>query len=223
VLPKAGHADWVGAMEDVLQVYTRPYAAQRPVVCLDEARQQLVAAVTPPLPMPPGHPARQDYAYARCGTATLCMGFEPWAGQRHVTVTDPRPKADVAVVRREVAEGTDADTDKMVLVMDHLQTHTLAVLDQGDPPAEARRLYERFEGHHTPKHASGLNMAETELSVLGRPCLDRRIAHQRLLTREVAAWARQRHQAQVRVDWQFTTAAARIKLKRLYPKLEPVN
>lgn len=173
--------------------------------------------------MQPGHPARQDYEYERCGTANLFMVFEPLAGQRHVKVTDQRTNADVAVVLREVADVTYAGADKIVLVMDNLNTHRLAVLYQVYPPEEARRLYERFEVHHTPKHASWLNMAETALSVLGRQCLDRRIADQGLLRREVAAWEDKRNRAQVRVDWQFTTAAARIKLKRLYPKLEPVN
>jgi hypothetical protein len=210
-------------MEDVLEVSTRPYDAQRPVVCLDEASTQLVADVTPPRPGQPGHPARQDDEDERCGTANLVMVCEPLAGQRHVKVTDQRTNADVAVVLREVADVTYADADQIVRVMDHLNTHTLAVLYQGYPPEEARRLYERFEVHHTPKHASGLNMAETELSVLGRQCLDRRIASQDLLRREVAAWEDKRNRAQVRVDWQFTTADARMKLKRLYPKLEPIN
>jgi hypothetical protein len=223
VLPTEGHADCVGALEDGLEVYPRPYDAQRPVVCLDEASQQWVAEVTPPLPMQPGPPARQDSASARCGTANLCMVCEPWAGQRHVTVTDQRTNAELAVVLREVAEGTHADADKMVVVLDHVHTHKLAVRYHGYPPEEARRLYDRFAVHHTPTHASGLNLAETALSVLGRPCLDRRIAHQRRRKREVAAWERQRNRAQVRVDGQFTTAAARIKLKRLSPKLEPVN
>jgi len=223
VLPKEGNADFVCAMEDVLEVYTRPYDAQRPVVCLDEASKPLDADVTPPLPMQRGHPAHQDDEYERCGTANLFMLFEPLAGQRHVKITDQRTNADVAVVLREVADVTYADADKIVLVMDNLHTHRLAVLYQVYPPEEARRLYERFEVHHTPKHASWLNMAETELSVLGRQCLDRRIAHQDLLRREVAAWEAKRNRAQVRVDWQFTTADARIKLKRLYPKLEPVN
>jgi hypothetical protein len=130
VLPKEGNADFVCAMEDVLEVYTRPYDAQRPVVCLDEASKQWVADVTLPLPMPPGHPARQDYEYERCGTANLFMVFEPLAGQRHVTVTDQRTNADLAVVLREVADGTYADADKIVLVMDNLNTHKLAVLYQ---------------------------------------------------------------------------------------------
>jgi DDE superfamily endonuclease len=210
-------------MEDVLEVYTRPYDAQRPVVCLDEASKQLVADVTPPRPVPPGHPARQDYEYERCGTANLFMLFEPLAGQRHVQVPDQRTNADLAVVLRELADVTYADADQIVLVMDKLNTHTLAVLYQVYPPEEARRLYHRVEVHPTPKHASGLNMAETELSVLGRQCLDRRITSQDRLRREVTAWEAKRNRAQVRVDWQFTTADARIKLKRLYPKLEPIN
>ena len=161
-------------------MYTRPYDAQRPVVCLDEASKQLVADVTPPLPMQPGHPAGQDYEYERCGTANLFMVFEPLAGQRHVKSPTSAPTR-IAVVLREVADVTYPDADKIVVVMDNLNTHKLAVLYHVHPPEEARRFYERFEVHHTPKHASWLNMAETELSVRGRQCLDRRIAHQELL------------------------------------------
>lgn len=223
MLPKEANADYVCAMEDVLEVYTRPYDASHPLVCLDEASKQLVADVTPPLPMEPGQPARQDYEYERCGTANLFMVFEPLAGQRHVKVTDQRTSADLAVVLRELADVTYADAEKIVLVMDNLNTHKLAVLYQVYPPEEARRLCERFEIHYTPKHASWLNMAETELSVLGRQCLDRRIADQDFLKREVAAWQRKRNRARMKVDWQFTTADARIKLKRLYPKVEPIN
>jgi hypothetical protein len=223
VLPKEANADYVCAMEDVLEVYTRPCDPNRPVICLDEASKQLVADVTPPLPMESGQPARQDYEYERCGTANLFMVFEPLAGHRHVKVTDQRTSADLAVVLRELADVLYADAAKIVLVMDNLNTHKLAVLYQVYPPEEARRLCERFEIHYTPKHASWLNMAETELSVLGRQCLDRRIADQDFLQREVAAWQATRNQAQVKVDWQFTTADARIKLKRLYPTLETVN
>ncbi len=210
-------------MEDVLEVYTRPYDPDRPVVCLDEASKQLVADVTPPQPLQPGQPARQDYEYERCGTANLFMVFEPLAGQRHVKVTDQRTSADLAVVLRDLADVTYGDAEKIVLVMDNLNTHKLAVLYQVYPPEEARRLCERFEIHNTPKHASWLNMAETELSVLGRQCLSRRIADPDFLKREVAAWEAKRNRAHVKVDWQFTTADARIKLKRLYPKLEPVD
>jgi DDE superfamily endonuclease len=223
VLPKEANADYVCAMEDVLEVYTRPYDPDRPVVCLDEASKQLVADVTPPLSMQPGQPARQDYEYERCGTANLFMVFEPLAGQRQLKVTEQRTSADLAVVLRELADVTYATAEKIVLVMDNLNTHKLAVLYQVYPPEEARRLCERFEIHYTPKHASWLNMAETELSVLSRQCLGRRIADQDFLKREVAAWEENRNQARVKVDWQFTTADARIKLKRLYPKLEAVD
>jgi hypothetical protein len=223
VLPKEANADYVCAMEDVLEVYTRPHDPDRPVVCLDEASKQLVADVTPPLPMQAGQPVRQDYEYERCGTANLFMMFEPLAGQRHVKVTAQRTGADLAVGLRELADVTYAAAEKIVLVMDNLNTHKLAVLYQVYPPEEARRLCERFEIHYTPKHASWLNMAETELSVLSRQCLDRRIADPEFLKREVVAWQEKRNQAQVKVDWQFTTADARIKLKRLYPKLEAVN
>lgn len=223
MLPKEANADYVCAMEDVLEVYTQPYDPDRPVVCLDEASKQLVADVTPPLSMQPGQAARQDYEYERCGTANLFMVFEPLAGQRQIKVTDQRTNVDLAVLLRELADVTYATADKIVLVMDNLNTHKLAVLYQVYAPEEARRLCERFELHYTPKHASWLNMAETELSVLSRQCLDRRIADPDFLKREVAAWQEKRNQAQVKVDWQFTTADARTKLKRLYPKLEPVN
>jgi hypothetical protein len=223
VLPKEANADYVCAMEDVLEVYTRPYDPDRPVVCLDEASKQLVDDVTPPLPMEPGQPARQDCEYERCGTANLFMVFEPLAGQRHVKVTDQRTNADLAVVLRELADVTYADAEKIVLVMDNLNTHKLAVLYQVYPPDEARRLCGRFEIHYTPKHASWLNMAETELSVVSRQCLDRRMADKDFLRTEVAAWEEKRNQAEVKVNWQFTTADARIKLKRLYPKLEAGN
>jgi hypothetical protein len=223
VLPKQANADYVCAMEDILEVYTRPYDPDRPVVCLDEASKQLVADVTAPLPMQPGQPARQDYEYERCGTANLFLVFEPLAGQRRIKVTGQRTSTDFALVLRELAEVAYAAADKIVLVMDNLNTHKLAVLYQVFPPEEARRLCERFDIHYTPKHASWMNMAETELSVLGRQCLNRRIADADFLTREVAAWEETRNRAQVKVDWQFTTADARIKLKRLYPKLQPVD
>lgn len=155
MLPKEANADYVCAMEDVLEVYTRPCDPNRPVICLDEASKQLVADVTPPLPMEPGQAARQDYEYERCGTANLFMVFEPLAGHRHVKVTDQRTSADLAVVLRELADVLYADATKIVLVMDNLNTHKLAVLYQVYPPEEARRLCERFEIHYTPKHAVG--------------------------------------------------------------------
>jgi hypothetical protein len=223
VLPKQHDADYVSAMEDVLEVYRRPYDEQRPVVCVDEATKQLVADITPPLPMEPGQSARQDYEYERRGTANLFMTFEPLAGRRQVKVTDRRTQVDFAYLLRDMADVHYGTAEKIVLVMDNLNTHKLSVLYAVFPPAEARRLWERFEVHHTPKHASWLNIAECELSVLGRQCLDQRIESSSRLTAEVGSWQRSRNQQQVRVDWQFTTADARIKLKRLYPVLSPIN
>jgi hypothetical protein len=210
-------------MEDVLEVYQRPYDSLRPVVCVDEASKQLVADVTPPLPMEPGQPVRQDYEYERRGTANLFMVFEPLAGQRQVKVTDRRTQADFAHVLQDIADVHYSDAEKIVLVMDNLNTHKLSVLYGVFPPAEARRLGERFEIHHTPKHASWLNMAECELSVLSRQCLDQRIETSSRLAAEIDSWQRARNRQQVRVDWQFTTADARTKLKRLYPVLSPTN
>jgi hypothetical protein len=219
-LPPKANASFVAAMEDVLEVYTRPYDWQRPVICLDEASKQLVAEVQTPLAMQPGQPQRIDYEYERCGTANLFMVFEPLAGKRHVKVTERRTAVDFAEVIRDLVDGAYATAEKIVLVMDNLNTHAPASLYEAFEPAEARRLLERLEIHHTPKHASWLNMAETELSVLARQCLDRRIADRTSLTREVACWEDQRNAAVVKVDWQFTTADARIKLKRLYPSIE---
>ena len=210
-------------MEDVLEVYRRPYDPRRPVVCVDEASKQLVADVTPARPMQPGQPVRQDYEYERCGTANLFMVCQPLAGWRHVKVTDRRTNEDFANLLRDISENHFRKAEKIVLVLDNLSTHKLSVLYRVLPPQEARRLYERFEIHHTPKHASWLNIAECELSALGRQCLARRIDDQRFLTTEVAAWERRRNDEDVRVDWQFTASDARIKLKRLYPMLVPAD
>jgi len=223
VLPKRADAEFVCAMEDVLEVYSRPYAPERPMVCVDEASKQLVADVTPPLPMQPGQPARQDYEYERRGTANLFMLFEPLAGWRHVKVTDRRTNTDFAQVLWDLSEIHYPQAERIVLVMDNLNTHKLSVLYQAFPPDEARRLYERFEVHHTPKHASWLNMAECELSVLARQCLARRIDNQPLLDHEVTCWEHDRNAQEVRVDWHFSTPNARTKLKRLYPVLAPTN
>jgi hypothetical protein len=220
VLPPKANAGFVAAMEDVLEVYTRPYDPTRPVVCFDEASKQLVADVTPALPLQPGRPARVDYEYERRGTANLFMVFEPLAGQRRVTVTERRTAVDFAQMIRVVVDELYATAEKVVLVLDNLNTHAPASLYEAFAPAEARRLLERLEIHYTPKHASWLNMAETELSVLGRQCLDRRIPEREILVREVAAWEAKRNAAVVKVDWQFTTADARIKLKRLYPSIQ---
>ena len=202
MLPKQPDAAFVCAMEDVLEVYTRPYDPKRPVVCVDEASKQLVADVTPPLAMQPGQPAREDYEYERCGTANLFMQFEPLAGRRHVKVTERRTSLDFAHVLRDLSDVHYADAEKIVLVVDNLNTHKLSVLYQAFGPDEARRLVERFEIHYTPKHASWLDMAECELSVLCRQCLDRRIDDRSLLEHEVRCWEEVRNAAEVYVDWQ---------------------
>ncbi len=210
-------------MEEVLEVYARPYDPQRPVVGCDEASKQLVADVQASLPVAPGQPLRVDYEYERQGTANVFMVFEPLAGQRHVEVTARRTKADFAQLLRRLVDEWYPQAEVVTLVVDNLNTHKPAVLYEVFEPAEARRLVERLEFVYTPKHASWLNVAELELSVLGRQCLDRRQPQLPGLAQEVAVWERQRTATAVRVDWQFTTADARIKLKRLYPVLEPVN
>ena len=219
VLPPASDGDFVCAMEDVLEVYQRPYAPTRPVVCFDEQSKQLIRETRTPLPAIPGHPERVDYEYERNGTANLFMAFEPLAGRRQVKVTERRTKVDFAQAIRELVERYP-QAEKVVLVMDNLNTHKLGSLYEAFAPAEARRLIERLEVHHTPKHGSWLNMAETELSVLSTQCLDRRIGERAELRVEVAAWEQSRNTAKCRVDWQFTTADARVKLKRLYPSIQ---
>ena len=219
VLPPQHNAEFVCAMEDVLDVYQRPYDPRRPVVTFDETSRQLTKETRQPVPAAPGRPARVDYEYERNGTANLFLWFEPLVGRRHVKVTDRRTKCDFAVAIRELADGYPA-AEKIVLVMDNLNTHKPASLYEAFPPEEARRLIERLEIHYTPKHGSWLNMAETELSVLARQCLDRRIPDRPTLDAETAAWEQARNAARCRVDWQFTTADARTKLKRLYPSLQ---
>jgi DDE superfamily endonuclease len=221
VLPPKANAGFVAAMEDVLEVYARPRDEKRPVVCLDEGGKQLIGDVRPPLPVRPGNAARVDYEYQRNGTANLFLAFEPLAGRRRVEVTERRTNKDFARLVRRLLEEWYPQADKVVLVLDNLSTHTPAALYEAFAPAEARRLVERIEWHYTPKHGSWLNVAEVELSVLARQCLDRRIPDLETLRAEVATWEQDRNRQRVRVDWQFTTADARIKLKRLYPELTP--
>ena len=207
-------------MEDVLEVYHRPFDEKRPQVCLDEASKQLVGEVVQPIPAQPGQPERFDYEYVRNGTANLFMISEPLAGWRHVMVTERRTAKDFAEVLRWLAEDVYKEAEKIVLVMDNLNTHKLASLYEAFEPEQARRLAERFEVHHTPKHGSWLNVAEIELSVLSRQCLDRRIESTDELWKELEAWEVERNDRQVGVNWRFTTADARIKLKRLYPAIQ---
>jgi hypothetical protein len=220
VIPPQAHAEFVCAMEDVLEVYTRPYAPRRPQVCLDETSQQLVADTRVPIPAAPGQPERIDYEYARQGTANLFMVCEPLAGQRWVKVTERRTAVDFAQLIRELVDEQYPHAEKIVLVMDNLNTHKPASLYEAFTPAEARRWIERLEIHYTPKHGSWLHMAETEFSVLAAQCLDRRIPDAPTLAQEVAAWERQRNTPTCRIDWRFTAQDARITLKRLYPSIQ---
>jgi len=206
-------------MEDVLEVYHRPYDADRPVVCMDEASKQLIAEVREPLPARPGSVAKQDSEYERRGTANLFMAVEPLAGKRSVQVTDRRTKVDWAQFIKFLLLTVYPEVAIIVLVMDNLNTHNIGSLYEAFDPQTARALASRLEIHYTPKHGSWLNMAETELSILSRQCLDRRIESQDILTREVTTWEHDRNTCRSKIDWQFTTADARIKLKRLYPSL----
>jgi hypothetical protein len=203
----------------VLEVYQRPHDPTCPVVCLDETSRQLISETRVPIAAKPGRPARHDYEYERNGTANLFMLFAPLEGWRHVKVTDRHAAVDYAQVLKELSDTHFPDAGKIVLVQDNLNIHKPASLYEAFPAAEARRLVERFEWHYTPKHGSWLNMAESELGVLSSQCLDRRIPDKRTLTDEVAAWRDRRNKSHAKADWQFTTADARVKLKRLYPAI----
>jgi transposase len=206
-------------MEDVLEVYTRPYNPSRPQVCLDEKSKQLVGEVREPLAVCPGHPARYDYEYERNGTANLFIVSEPLAGWRHISVTERRTKIDWAHCIKELVDLHYPKAERIVLVMDNLNTHTPAALYEAFTPLEARRIASKLEIHYTPKHGSWLNMAEIELSVLARQCLDRRIPDRESLAGEVGAWEAERNAAESSIDWRFTSEEARIKLKHLYPEI----
>jgi hypothetical protein len=220
VIPPEHNAEFVAGMEDVLEVYRRPYDPQRPVICLDEQPTQLVGETRVPLPAQPGQVSRYDYEYERLGTANHFMIVEPLAGWRKVSVRETKTAIDVAQEIKDVVDGRYPDAEKIVLVWDNYVTHAPASLYKAFPPEEARRLLDRLEIHYTPKHGSWLDMAEIELSVLTQQCLTRRISDIAVLRREVAAWAEHRNASQTGVDWQFTVADARIKLKRLYPQIK---
>jgi DDE superfamily endonuclease/Homeodomain-like domain len=219
VIPPDANAAFVAGMEDVLEVYHRPHDPDRPVVCLDETSKQLIAETRVPIPAKPGHPKRYDYEYQRNGTANLFMMFAPLEGWRHVEVTDRHTAVDYAQILKDLSDKHFPNVSQIVLVQDNLNTHKPASLYEAFPAAEARRLVERFEWHYTPKHGSWLDMAESELGVVSSQCLDRRIPDKQTLIEEVAAWEDDRNKNHTTADWQFTTADARIKLKRLYPSL----
>jgi hypothetical protein len=206
-------------MEDVLEVYQRPQDPARPLVCLDETSKQLVAETRTPVPAKPGRAARHDYGYERNGTANLFMMFAPLEGWRHVKCTDRHTAVDYAQVLKDLSDTHFPNAARITLVQDNLNIHRPASPYEAFPAAEARRLVERFEWHYTPKHGSWLDMAEAELSVLSGQCLDRRIPDKTTLIEEVAAWENSRNNKHVKIDWHFSSADARVKLKRLYPAL----
>lgn len=209
-------------MEDVLDLYAEPYDPQRPKVNFDETSKQLIGETRQPRPARPGHPARYDYEYKRKGTRNIFLFCEPQAGWRHVEVTEQRTMQDFAEQMQWLVDERYPEAEVIRVVLDNLNTHKPASLYETFPPAEAHRLRQKLEFHYTPKHGSWLNMAEIELGVLGRQCLDQRLPDLEILTSEVLAWNERRDEQQVRVNWQFKTADARIKLKRLYPVLEPI-
>ena len=204
-------------MEDVLGVYERLYDPLHPQVCFDEKSVQLIAETRQPLPARPGQPERYDYEYRRKGTANLFVFFQPLAGWRKVLITDRRTKIDFAECMRYLVDEVFAKAESIVLVLDNLNTHTPASLYEAFEPAEAKRLLDRLEFHYTPKHGSWLNMVEIEIGVLSGQCLDRRIPDRETLASEIGAWERTRNERKATVNWQFSTADARVKLKRLYP------
>jgi hypothetical protein len=220
VIPPDANAAFVAAMEDVLDVYTRPHDRDYPVVCLDETSKQLIAETRVPIPVKPGQPARHDYEYERNGTANLFMMFAPLEGWRHVKVTDRHTAVDYAHALKDLSDTHFPDVKKILLVQDNLNTHKPASLYEAFPAAEARRLVERFEWHYTPKHGSWLDMAESELGVVTTQCLDRRIPDKQTLIKEIAAWQADRNKRHTKANWQFATPDARVKLKRLYPHFE---
>jgi DDE superfamily endonuclease len=216
-IPPEANAEFVWRMEDVLDVYHRPYDPERPLVCLDETSRQVLGEVRVPLPPGPGRSARHDPEYARDGVVNLFLVSEPLRGQRQVRLSERRTRIDFAHCIKELVDVHYADVERIVLVLDQLNTHTPAALYEAFPPAEAKRLADKLEIHYTPAHGSWLNMAEIELSVLQRQCLDRRLGNRATMEGELAAWVAARNAAAMTIDWQFTTADARIKLQRLYP------
>jgi len=220
-IPPKANAGFACAMEDVLETYTRPLDANRPLICMDETNKQLLSEPLAPLPATSGQVERYDFHYEREGVANLFMLFAPLLGQRWVKVTEHRTARVWAETMREVADTLYPQAEKIVVVMDNLNTHSPVSFYQAFPPEEARRLVERFEFHFTPKHGSWLNTAEIELSVLIRQCLSGRIPSREALAKQIQAWQTERNARAVKVHWHFTTHDARVKLKSLYPKFDP--
>lgn len=216
-IPAKSSSEFVSKMEDILDIYKRPYNEDIPVVCIDELSKQLVEEVRDIIPAKPGAYERYDTEYKRNGTANVFMAFEPLKGKRELKITDSRTKVDWACFMKELTDDIYADNDKIIAVMDNLNTHNFSSLYEAFSPEEAKRIMDKIEIHYTPKHGSWLNMAELELSHLSRQCLDRRIADKSTLIKEVNTWQEKRNSKAVKVDWQFTCEDARVKLKKLYP------
>lgn len=220
MIPPEQDARFVAKMEDVLEVYKRPYDPSRPVVCMDEMPRQLIEEVRTPLPMQPGKPERHDYHYKRNGVVNLFTFFEPLAGWRAVMVRDRRTKIDWARCMRRLLDEHYPEAEQVVLVMDNLNTHGLPSFYEAFAPSKARRLAGRLEIHYTPEHGSWLNMAEIENSAMARQCLRRRIPTKAVMEEETSAWSARRNEAGAVADWRFRTEDARIKLRRLYPNID---
>jgi len=206
-------------MEKVLDVYKRPYDEKNPVVCMDESPKQLIGEARMEMPMEPGKEKKIDYEYVRKGTCNVFMVNEPLAGKRRVKITERKTKADWAVLVKEIADNDYPDANKITLVMDNLNTHTPGALYEKFEPKEAKRIWDRFEFVFTPKHGSWLNMAEIELHVLNSQCLNRRIDNMKEIIKQVKTWENHRNNKIARINWQFETKDARIKLKKLYPSI----
>ena len=219
VIPPTTNGEFVAAMEKVLEVYRRPYNDDLPVVCMDETPRQLIRETRTPIPAGPGQPERHDYEYERCGTCNVFMASEPLGGRRLTKVTERKTKSDWAQFIDDIAQRY-ANAKRITLVMDNLNTHSPGSLYEVFPPEQAKSLWDRFEFIYTPKHGSWLNVAEIELNVMIRQCLDRRIDSMAKVREEVSAWQSRRDHLKAKVNWQFTTEDARIKLKRLYPTLD---
>jgi transposase len=219
-IPPKQNAAFVAQMEDVLDVYARSRNPKRPLVCFDETNKEQHREVVEPLPVKAGESARFESTYERNGVSNVFMFFAPLQNWRHVKVTDQRTSVDWAQCMKDLVDVHFPEAERIVVVMDNLNTHSPSALYAAFEPSEAKRIWDRLELHYTPKHGSWLNMAEIELSVLARQCLDRRIPDQDALRHETTAWVERRNQAKTTIEWQFTTADARVKLKKLYPTLK---
>ena len=219
VIPPNQNSQFVASMEQVLDVYKRPYSKEYPVVCMDESPKQLIKEIRTVIPMKPGQDARIDFEYERCGVSNIFLSSEPLSGKRYVEVTERKTKADWAVFVKKIADQWYKNAHKITLVMDNLATHKAAALYEVFAPKEAKRIWDRFEFVYTPKHGSWLNMAEIELNVLMGQCLNRRIDNMQTMKDEVKAWETHRNNRKAVINWHFTNQQARIKLKRLYPTI----